>query len=487
MMNILPILRRTALIAASVLSYSPAFAAQPVNAVPPEIAQAFAAADVPLSHVALLARPVGQANVVAWRSEVPMNPASTMKLLTTFAGLELLGPNYSWKTSVLRHGEVFDGVLQGNLVIRGSGDPRLTLEQMWLLLREIKLRGVRKIDGDILLDRSLWQLPPASEAFDATPLKPYNVTPDPLLSNFKTVRFRLLPNGKGVSVIADPPLPELQIVNRLRLDDKACGDWKNGLVVEVQEPQRVIFSGSYRAACGEHDYYISLLSHADYSASLVAYLWRDMGGVLSGNVREANTPGGALSWFEHGSASLVEVIRDINKYSNNTQARLLFIALGGNNTAPASDPLPAAEAALRNWAQQRGLQLPGLLLENGSGLSRRERISAASLADLLDLAQASPLAPEFESSLPIVALDGTMKKRLQDKNAAGRAHIKSGSLDGVRAVAGYVQRADGKWIVVGLINHPRAAQALDALDRWIDWVATGAEGSVATDVSQLRR
>ena len=474
MMKTLQFHGRLALLVASVLMYSPVWAKRQVAPpLPPEVVQAFAAADVPLSHVSLLARPVGQPNRVAWRSDVAMNPASTMKLLTTFAGLELLGPGYRWNTSVFRQGEVVDGVLRGNLWIRGGGDPRLTLEQMWLLLRQIKLRGVRRVEGDILLDRSLWQLPPA-EVFDDTPLKPYNVTPDPLLSNFKTVRFRFLPNGSQVQVLADPPLPELQLLNRVVLDSQPCGDWKNGLQVEVQEPNRVSFSGRYHASCGERDYYISLLSHADYSAALIGYLWHDMGGELTGRVREAPLPAGSTPWFEHSSAPLAEVIRDINKFSNNTQARLLYIALGGNPTAAGADPLPAAESAVRDWLLRRGVATSGLVLENGSGLSRKERVSAATLADLLDLAQNSPLAPEFESSLPIVALDGTMKKRLQDKNAAGKAHIKTGSLEGVRAVAGYVQRRDGKWIVVGMVNHPRAGQVVDALDRWIDWVA-GAE------------
>lgn len=474
MMKTLQFQGRLALIVASVLIYSPVWAKRPVvPQLPPEVVQAFAAADVPLSHVSLLARPVGQPNRVAWRSDVAMNPASTMKLLTTFAGLDLLGPGYRWNTGVFRQGEVVDGVLRGNLWVRGGGDPRLTLEQLWLLLRQIKLRGVRRIEGDILLDRSLWQLPPG-EAFDDTPLKPYNVTPDPLLSNFKTVRFRFVPNGSQVQVLADPPLPELKLVNRVVLDSQPCGDWKNGLKVEVHEPHQVSFDGRYHATCGERDYYVSLLSHADYSAALIAYLWRDMGGELAGKVREAALSADATPWFEHGSAPLAEVIRDINKFSNNTQARLLYIALGGPPAAAGADPLPAAESALRGWLQRRGVATPGLVLENGSGLSRKERVSAATLADVLDLAQSSPLAPEFESSLPIVALDGTMRKRLQDKNAAGKAHIKTGSLEGVRAVAGYVQRPDGKWIVVGMVNHPRAAQVVDALDRWIDWVA-GAE------------
>lgn len=461
-----------ALLAVSVLCYSPAGTARPVGAVPDEVRQAFADAGVPLSHVALLARPVGQtANAVAWRAEAPMNPASTMKLLTTFAGLELLGPQYSWITSVLRQGGLADGVFKGTLVLRGAGDPKLTLEQLWLLLRELRLRGVQRIDGNIVLDKSLWQLPVDGEAFDATPLKPYNVAPDPLLANFKTLRFHLLPAGERVEILTDPPLPEVQLVNRLQPDPQPCGEWKNGLQVDVANGHVVTFSGKYRSSCGERDYYLSLLTHTDYTAALLRQLWHELGGEINGRIGEGAVPAGATPWFEHRSPPLAEVIRDINKYSNNTQARLLFIALGLATTPAGQNPLPAAQQALRQWLQQRRLAMPELVLENGSGLSRKERISAASLAALLDLAQASPLGAELESSLPLVAVDGTMKKRLT--GAAGRAHIKTGSLDGVRAVAGYVQRDDGKWIVVGLVNHPQAADATAALDRWIGWVAAG--------------
>lgn len=464
-----------ALLAASVLCYSPVGAARPAAGVPDKVRKAFADAGVPLSHVALLARPVGKTtNTLAWRAEVPMNPASTMKLLTTFAGLELLGPQYSWTTSVLRQGELADGVFKGTLVLRGGGDPKLTLEQFWLLLRELRLRGVKRIDGNIVLDKSLWQLPPEGEAFDATPLKPYNVAPDPLLANFKTLRFHLLPAGERIEILTDPPLPEVQLVNRLQPDPQPCGEWKNGLQVDVANSHVVTFSGKYRSSCGEHDYYLSLLTHTEYTAALLRQLWRELGGEFSGRISEGTAPAGAQPWFEHRSPPLAEVIRDINKYSNNTQARLLFLTLGLTATPVGQEPLAAAQQTIRQWLQQHRLPMPELVLENGSGLSRKERISAASLAALLDLAQASPLGAELESSLPLIAVDGTMKKRLA--GAAGRAHVKTGSLDGVRAVAGYVQRDDGKWIVVGLVNHPQAANAVAALDQWIGWVAAGGAG-----------
>lgn len=461
------------LLGAALSCYSAAAAIEQAQVVPAEVRQALADADVPLSHVALLARPVGEPQGgVAWRAGEPMNPASVMKLLTTFAGLELLGPQYRWQTTVWQAGKLRDGTFSGRLVLRGGGDPRLLLEHCWLLLRELRLRGVRRIEGDVLLDRSAWQLPAAGADFDDTPHRPYHVEPDPLLTNFRTVRLTLLPQSGQVAVLADPALPAIELVNQLQPDAQPCGDWKSGWQVSVTHSRQITVSGRYRLACGERNEYVAVLNAGAYSAALLSALWQEMGGELTGQVIEGATPADARLWFSYPSPPLVEVIRDINKFSNNTQARLLYLTLGLADTPPGGNPLPAAGQAVRRWLAQRGLALPELVLENGAGLSRHERISAASLAALLDLAQASPLGAELESSLPLVASDGTMKRRLQDRPAAGRAHIKTGSLEGVRSIAGYVHAADGrKWVIVGIVNHPAAANANPALDRWIDWVA----------------
>jgi D-alanyl-D-alanine carboxypeptidase/D-alanyl-D-alanine-endopeptidase (penicillin-binding protein 4) len=415
--------------------------------------------------------------LLAAGAERAMNPASTIKLLTTYAGLDLLGPAYAWTTDAFATGPVKDGVLAGDLVIRGRGDPKLTLENFWLLLRNLRARGVRDIRGDLVLDRSYF----STEEFDASrfddqPTRPYNTGPDALLVNFKAVRLQFLPDleARTVRVVIEPPLPQVQIINNLVLDTKGpCGDWVSKLKLDAQGTAgsaRLAFNGAFPASCGERERHYSVMGQTQYILALFRELWRELGGGFAGTARDGVTTADARAIAAVQSPAMSEVVRDVNKYSNNVMARQLFLTLGA---AGAGAPAGAEKSGrvIRQWLSTRGLNFPELVLENGSGLSRAERISARHLGQLLISAFRSPVMPELMASLPVAAVDGTMRKRLSGAAVAGQAHIKTGSLTGVRAIAGYVLDAAGRRVVVVLIiNHANAGNAQpvqDALLRWI--------------------
>jgi D-alanyl-D-alanine carboxypeptidase/D-alanyl-D-alanine-endopeptidase (penicillin-binding protein 4) len=168
--------------------------------------------------------------------------------------------------------------------------------------------------------------------------------------------------------------------------------------------------------------------------------------------------------------TLTDVVKDINKFSNNVMARQVMLQTSAEpGRRPAT--LERARRTVIDWLERRGLRAPELVLDNGSGLSRQERISPASLARVLVDASRSDQAAAFLQSLPVVGVDGTMKTRLRDDPVAGRASIKTGSLNGVRSIAGFVEAASGRsWAVVMLVNGPRAESsgpAQDALLRWV--------------------
>ena len=413
---------------------------------------------------------------VSVNATAPMNPASVMKLLTTYAALELLGPAYVWRTEAYAGGPVADGVLNGDLYLKGYGDPKLTFEAFWLLLRQLHSRGIREIRGDLVLDRTHFEpIQHEPGAFDGEPLRPYNVGPDALLVNYKAVRFVFLPdNGqKTVAVIAEPQPAQLDVLNLLKLGDGPCNDWREAVRPDVtlhDTRARIVFTGTYPAECGEKTWHLGLLDHPQYVHGVFRQLWQELGGTLGGGMREATLPEGARLLASSESPTLAEVVREINKFSNNVMARQLLLTLGaesGKRPARAQD----GERAVRAWLTQKSLSFPELTLENGSGLSRRERISAESMARLLHAAYRAPVMPEFVSSMPIVAVDGTMKKRLNGKPVAGHAHIKGGTLEGVRTMAGYVLDIKGKQqIVVLFINHPNAPAASAAQDALLQWV-----------------
>lgn len=448
--------------------------AQPATTLPEPVARALAQAGIPESAIGVYVHEIGAREpVLAIGADRALNPASTMKLVTTYAGLELLGPAYTWNTDALTDGTITQGVLTGNLYLKGSGDPKLTLENFWLLLRGLRARGVREIRGDLVLDRRLF----AEEGFDPAgfddqPTRPYNTGPSALLVNFKAVTLQFIPDAatRTVRITVEPPLPQVQVVNNLKFTDGACGDWVNRLRLDGQgnaDGARLGFNGSYAPDCGERMRSYSVLGHRQYVGALFTYLWQELGGVFTGQVRDGATPAPARSLAVAKSPSLSEVIRDINKYSNNVMARQLFLTLGANGSGATT---AAAASGVKQWLALKGLAVPELVLENGSGLSRIERISARNLGAVLLNAYASPVMSELMASLPLAAVDGTMRRRLKSAEIAGQAHIKTGSLSGVRSIAGYVLDAQGnRAVVVFMVNHANAFNAQAAQDALLGW------------------
>jgi len=445
------------------------------DGLPPNVLKALKAAQIPAASVAVVVQPVDAATpLVAHNAQSALNPASVMKLLTTYAALDLLGPAYTWKTTAWVESAASDGVLNGNLYLKGSGDPRFAIEHLSGLLRQLRVRGIRQINGDIVLDRTAFNVPAIDPgAFDDKPMRPYNVGPDALLINFRALRFSVLPDNGQPRLLAETPSDGLRIDNRLRNGEGACSsDWKeliNVRLIPENNGNRLEFTGSYSPLCGERSLNLSPLPADAQASGLIRALWSELGGSLNGQVRGGGVPIGSKLLAQHESAPLADVVRDINKFSNNVMARQVFLTLG-NDSAPAT--AERAQQRVADWLNGRGLRFAELVLENGSGLSRRERISAGSLNRLLLDAWKNPVMPEFVSSMPIVGIDGTMKKRLAASDATGRAHIKTGTLDGVKTAAGYALDAQGRRYAVSfLINHPRAQAGAAAIDALLVWVA----------------
>ena len=447
-------------------------------ALPGGVARAFTASGIPLSAVSVVVREAGQPSPLFTHDpDRPVNPASVMKLVTTYAALDLLGSDYRWKTEAYLDGKLgADGTLDGNLILKGYGDPKITIEQWQGFMATLRAKGLARITGDLVLDRSWFKLPEHdAAAFDAEPLKPYNVGPDALLVNFKAVRFAFAPDAanNAVAVRAEPPLPEVALDALPQLAAGDCGDWRALLAASYVNrggSASAAFPGRYPAACGERDWYVALLDHPHYVHGMFAIYFREQGGSFEGGVREGRVPKGAVPFAVLESPPLYDVMRDVNKLSNNVMARQVFLTLATAKHPPPATPALATEVVQR-WLKDKKIPLTGLVLENGSGLSRRERLTTNGLARLLAAADRSPLRDEFASSLAVAAVDGTVQKRFRDGSVAGQALLKTGTLEGVRALAGYVIDAQGRrYIVAAIINHPNAARGGPALDYLVQWV-----------------
>jgi D-alanyl-D-alanine carboxypeptidase/D-alanyl-D-alanine-endopeptidase (penicillin-binding protein 4) len=436
------------------------------------------AAKIPVASVAAVVQELGvHRENLRVNATLPMNPASVMKLVTTYAALDLLGPAYRWKTEAYATGPMRDGILEGDLVLKGYGDPKLDLEAFWVLLRALRGKGLQTVRGDLVIDRSHFERAPGDAArFDGDAFRPYNVLPDALLVNYKSLRFVFAPDAErgAVRLHVEPRPPALDVVNVLKLAEGACpeGSAFRELLRPTFEPvrQRAIFAGRYPASCGEKDLNVALLEPNDHVGGMMRQLWSELGGAWSGTAREGALPQGARLLHAMDSAALAEIVRDTNKFSNNVMARHLYLTLGAEGAgAPATGD--KAASAIKAWIARKGIAAPELVMENGSGLSRIERISAANLAALLQAAWRSPVMPEYISSLPIVALDGTMRRRLKGEGVAGQAHIKTGLLSDTRAMAGYVlDRGGRRHVVVMFVNHAAAHETQPAFDALLRWV-----------------
>ncbi|WP_332672225.1 D-alanyl-D-alanine carboxypeptidase/D-alanyl-D-alanine-endopeptidase [Aromatoleum sp.] len=508
---------------------------------PGTVRDALDAAAIPETNVAIWVQPVdGDAPPLAANPDRPMNPASVMKLVTAFAALERFGPAHAWTTRVTTNATVHGGVLDGDLFVVGGGDPMLTDERMWKLLRRIQALGIETVRGDIVLDGSALRLPPHDpQAFDGRGLRPYNSAAHGLLVHFNTLQLALLPAasaGEPVTVAANPPLQGLEIDNRIATADGDCGVWYANLDARLETGaagERVVLLGSLPARCGRRDWSVSPFAPERFAVAAVAGLWAETGGKVEGIVRPGFAPADAKPLLEETSPPLGDALREMNKWSSNVIARQLLASLGagpeastpadGAGGAPADAPAggdakpgeavvpdePASVAAASDPAAPietygirsdtasveahaidmvaagadaahaqlaaAGIDTTGLVIANGSGLSRIESVTARTLGELLLAAWRRPYMPEFVASLPVAGVDGTARGRLEGSPASGHAHVKTGYINGVRAIAGYVLDRHGRRHVVAmLVNDPRAVDSRPALDALIEWVWQGA-------------
>ncbi|MFM0223384.1 D-alanyl-D-alanine carboxypeptidase/D-alanyl-D-alanine endopeptidase [Paraburkholderia dipogonis] len=438
-------------------------------------------AHVPLSSISVVVEKVGERTpILALNAGKPMMPASTMKLVTTYSGLSILGPDYRWRTSAYADGTIdANGVLHGNLYIQGTGDPKLVPEELIDLVQKIHKAGITGIDGALVLDKryfdpSTRDLPP----FDDDATAPYNVGPDPLLYAFKSLSFTLTPSPDGsVAIDVLPALAQLQIDNQMHAVNGPCrGDAASVSPTVTPQPNGTVvasFNGDYSMRCGPRTINVAVLDHSAFFAGGFLALWQQTGGTFSGATREGAVPVGAKLVATHQGPMLSDIVRDINKFSNNTMARNLFLTIGAAEEKGPATPAKAARA-IEAFLRRDSIDMEYLTLDNGSGLSRDEHVTALALADLLQRANASPVAQVFVESLPIAGVDGTMRNRLTNQGAGGNAHIKTGTLRDVRAIAGYVASADGNsYVVVSLINDPHSEAARAAHDALLEWVYQG--------------
>ncbi|MDP2102386.1 MAG: D-alanyl-D-alanine carboxypeptidase/D-alanyl-D-alanine-endopeptidase [Methylotenera sp.] len=442
---------------------------------PVSVVDALKKAGIPQQSVAVYVQAVASDGpLLQYNADKSLNPASVMKLVTTNAALELLTPTYRWKTEVYKNGSVTNGVLDGDLIIKGYGDPSFKAQEFWRLLMRLQQAGIKQIKGDLIIDKSVFEKNAGDiNTFDDETWRAYNAPPSAFLVNGRGTSFKFTADEAAVKIAQEFELPELQIINNMTLKQGACSAWRNDMRYAVNafdNRATVIFSGSYTPDCGEKYLELSVFDDEKYAFYSFKKLWRELGGKFNGALKIQATPSTAIKVIEQVSDPLGYVVRDINKWSNNLMARQLLLTIAVENSGAPATEVKGSEA-IKTWLASKGLRFDELVIENGSGLSRLERISAEHLGQMLVSAYNGAVMPEFVASMPILSKDGTVIGRLKDSLSNGQAHLKTGSLNGVNAVAGYVLDANGhRHVLVMMVNHVKATASKNAQDALIEWV-----------------
>ncbi len=411
-------------------------------------------------------------SVLSFNASEARNPASTVKLLTTLVALDVLGPAHRWTTRIVVP-EESDPVVADDVYFVGGGDPYLVEERIYQLLKSLRRTGMTTITGDLIVDDTYYDVAREDTgAFDQQPFRIYNVVPSAVLANFNRTRFEFRPGRGDVRISADPALPSLKIDNRLRLTAGRCAGYRRGISLELGRDGAARFSGRFPGGCKRYAFSRSIMPSWRYTGELVAKLWRQSGGELRGQIRRGKSPETIEPLVEFDSLSLTEIVRLINKHSSNVMTRHLVYEL-----AAADGTVPATEKAgidvIRRWLAERNFDFSDLPLENGAGKSRRTRMSTDNLVDLLAFGHQHRFSSEYVSSLPILGMDGTLDDRLDQSSLAGWGHLKTGSLDDVAAISGYLIAPDGDTYAIAVIHnanetHRGAGEALHhAVLRWI--------------------
>lgn len=404
-----------------------------------------------------------------------MSPGSILKLVTTYAALELLGPSYSWDTRFLTDGTLAGDTLNGNLYVELSGDPKLTIERLWTTLSELRGMGVSTIDGDLVLDGKVFRLAADMPEFDdngTNPHAPFLVHPSPYLANLNLIHFQVRSDERGTQAWSAPDLKEVVIDNRVTATAEGpCParryfEWEPVFHEDGRLTVRV--NGELPKGCRTAAY-LSLMPHEQYTASLIRSLLSDMGITIAGKDRLAETPEDARLMLTMTSPDLVSMVRDINKWSSNVMARQLLLSIGAEHRKDEEqDDRLAGIRTITEWLENKGVNTAGLVIENGAGLTREGRITARQGAQILQHAWNSPFSADLMASLPLIAMDGTMARRLRNSGLDGQGRIKTGYLENVRSIAGYTRDdTDTTWAIVGMVNNDPAWNGQAVLDRII--------------------
>jgi len=417
--------------------------------------------------------------VYAYNAEVALNPASTMKVITAATALRTLGPEYRFETTLVHDGKLSsDGVLNGNLYVRGTGDPSFVIEDLWKMVYDLKLEGVREVKGNVYFDDTFMTaesgVPGWTKKADIERGPSYFPSLGALSLNFNTVAVVAGPGptvGDAARVDVETPAPGIVEVDN-QLTTSASGSRRRILLERDVTGKKVTMklAGTIPQNSTAQRYYRAVPDSKAYFTAAFAAMMSDQGIRVRGKWLDGEVPERSKPLVRHRSDDLATIVGRTNKHSNNFMAEQVLKAVGAEIAGEGSTA--AGLSVVMSYLEELGIPSEEYTLVNGSGLSRQLMLRPSHLnAVLVDMAADEQVGPEFRSSLAIGGRDGTLWARFREDDQVGKLRGKTGTLNGVHCLAGYVQGGDGKpYAFAFLVNDlPYSiARARQAHDRFAD-------------------
>ena len=403
----------------------------------------------------------------AFNADVLLKPASIMKMMTTGLALERLGPDYTIKTQVLRDGRTTGDVLDGNLYLRGAGDPTLSLRfwqgesPMDALARQIAGAGVRRVRGDIVADESAFETERIPVGWKSSYLMSAYAAPVSALSlNENLVWIVARPENGQAVVDLDPPSTAIPVTSTVRVVGGS-----GGRIVARRTADGIAVSGTIGSRSAPRRYSLVVQEPPTFAAGALAASLQKAGVAVEGRVRAGSTPRNAEQVAEIHSLPLAHMVSYMNRESINHFAELLFRDAAREKDAQSSSKV--ALAALRDFlGTKTGARPTDVRVTDGSGLSEADSITARSMVHLLAYAHRAPWGSVFHASMPVAGESELMRRRMRSTPAHGNLHAKTGTTNTVAALAGYVTALNGEVLAFTFIyNGNDRSNAKHAMDR----------------------
>jgi D-alanyl-D-alanine carboxypeptidase/D-alanyl-D-alanine-endopeptidase (penicillin-binding protein 4) len=382
-------------------------------------------------------------------------PASTTKLFTIATALEVLGPHYRFETKVYSTAKISPaGVLQGNLYIKGSGDPRLRSEEMWRIARDLYNMGLRRIKGrvvfdDSVFDRKRW-IPGLKDHLHQR-YRPYLAPVGGFAVNYSCLAIALRPGrkaGQPARVTLDPPTRYVRkIINRTTTVEKG---WRMRIKFKLRKRggrDILIIRGRVPRRAQPRTYWRRISNPGWYAAFVFAHFLRKQRIRVSRWPRRGKVPTSARTLYTHRSPYLSALLQFAGKYSSNFSTEMVLKTLGAQQV---SEPGTWSKglSVVQKWMKKRNILKGRFRMINGSGLGRRNRFTPLQMVRLLQVMNRNfATRSDFFVAQPTAGRDGTLQRRFKGTDVAGRMRAKTGTIDGVSTLAGYVKTKGGQMLL----------------------------------------